>query len=67
MCRVAPALLALTIVFAPALALACPGSAEANSGAHCCGGGSGTAPGLGIGMILGIGSVALENVLRKRR
>ena len=66
MCRVAPALLAFTLLFAPALALACPGSANANQGS-CCGGGSGTAPALGIGMIVGIGSVALESVLRKRR
>jgi hypothetical protein len=61
--RLAPALFALSVVFAPALALACPGSA--NSGACC--GSSGTAPALGIGMIVGIGSVALENVLRRRR
>ena len=67
--RVAPALLAFTLVFAPVVALACPGAkydgANAANGACC--GSSGTAPGLGIGMILGIGSVALENVLRKRR
>ncbi|CAN5746747.1 hypothetical protein BH09MYX1_BH09MYX1_20640 [soil metagenome] len=67
MSRVAPALLALALVFAPAVALACPGSAGA--GKSSCGscGGSGTAPGLGVGMIIGIGSIALENVLRKRR
>lgn len=65
MCRVAPALLAFTLLFAPALALACPGSAYESNGSCC--GGSGTAPALGIGMIVGIGSVALESVLRKRR
>ena len=60
MCRIASALVALTLVFTPTLALACGG------GQSCCGS-SGTAPALGIGMIVGIGSIALENVLRKRR
>lgn len=60
MCRAASLLTALALVFTPALALACGGSA-------CGCGGSSTAPALGIGMIVGIGSIALENVLRKRR
>jgi hypothetical protein len=64
--RAAPALLALTLFFVPVIAMACPGAKYDGGGGQCCGS-SGTAPGLGIGMILGIGSVALENVLRKRR
>jgi len=54
----------------PVLALACPGSRGAGAGSACgsCGGsGMGTATAVSVGLLVGLGSVVLESVLRRRR
>lgn len=54
----------------PVLALACPGSGGAGAHSSCgsCGGsGMGTATAVSIGLLVGLGSVVLESVLRRRR
>jgi hypothetical protein len=68
-------LLAAVVAFAlgtlvPVLALACPGSGGAGAHGACgsCGGsGLGTATAVSIGLLVGLGSVVLESVLRRRR
>jgi len=57
---------ALTVL-APALALACPGSGGAGSACGSCGAGLGIAPAVSLGLLVGLGSVVLESVLRRRR
>lgn len=58
------------LLLAPAIALACPGSGGAHAGSACgsCGGsGLGTATAVSLGLLVGLGSVIVESVLRRRR
>jgi hypothetical protein len=64
----APAWVAsVAAVFVPAVAAACPGAA-ADAHASCCGGSSTTGYilAVGAGLLVGIGSVALERKLRHK-
>ena len=59
-------LVSLATWLSPALALACPGYAGAHGGAACCGAshfGEYMAA-VGIGLLAGLGSVALEGILK---
>ena len=63
--KLAPAFAPLVaFFFSPAVAMACPGSYESGRacGSHSCG----YAAAIGIGLVLGMGSIAVERVLKKK-
>lgn len=55
----------LCAMIVPALAMACPGAA---GNASCCGSAFGEyASQFGLGLLAGVGSIAVESALRKRK
>ena len=62
--KLAAAFAPLLVFFSPAVAMACPGSSES---CRACGSHSyGYATAIGIGLVLGMGSIAFERVLKKK-
>jgi hypothetical protein len=61
--KLAPLALALASVLSPAVAFACPGACGSCAGPGI----SGYVATLGVGMALGLASVAAQDWLRKRR
>ena len=61
--KVAALLSGMATLFVPVLAMACPAAARS-----CCGSSLGEyASTFGIGLLAGVGSVALESAIRKRK